>query len=120
MFVTRPTLKIEHRFRGPARSGNGGYTAGLLADALLSMTGAETATVTLRVPPPLDTTLEVVPYGTGIQLWHRAVLIADALPGELTEPAADPVPFDTAKAAAAHYPGQHAHPFPGCFVCGPD
>lgn len=31
-----------------------------------------------------------------------------------------PVSLDDAVAAARAYPGFRAHPFPGCFVCGPD
>ncbi len=40
---------IERRFRGPADSGHGGYTCGLLAREI---PGA--AEVSLRVPPPLE------------------------------------------------------------------
>jgi hypothetical protein len=117
--MKRSSTTIAHRFRGPSRSGNGGYTSGVLADALLSLTGDGVATVTLRIPPPLDTALETVPFNGGIQLWHRAKLVADAVPGSFTGPVADPVPFDVASEAAARYPGLVAHPFPSCFVCGP-
>ena len=44
------TLVVPHRFRGPARSGNGGWTAGVLAAYL---PGDGPVTVTLRRPPPL-------------------------------------------------------------------
>lgn len=117
--MTRSNLTIAARFRGPARSGNGGYTAGLLADELLSRIGAHTATVTLRVPPPLDTPLEAVLFGTGMQLWHRALLVATAEAGDLIGPPAAPVSFEVAAEASTRYPGFDAHPFPTCFVCGP-
>ncbi|MDQ1653471.1 MAG: hypothetical protein QOI35_2671, partial [Cryptosporangiaceae bacterium] len=98
--VKRPTTTIAYRYRGPARSGNGGYTAGVLADALLSLTGDDAATVTLRVPPPLDTAMETVPFGGGVQLWHRAVLVAEAVPGTFTGKVTEPVPFAVAAEAA--------------------
>jgi hypothetical protein len=117
--MKRPTTTIAHRFRGPARSGNGGYTAGVLADALLSLTGDPAATVTLRVPPPLDTAMETLPFGGGVQLWHRAVLVAEAIAGTFTGPVAEPVPFSAAAEASNGYAGLASHPFPTCFVCGP-
>ena len=40
---------IERRFRGPPESGNGGYSCGVLAEGVSGV-----ATVTLRLPPPLD------------------------------------------------------------------
>ena len=49
------SIVIEPRFRGPARFPNGGYTCGLVAGLL----DADTAGVTLRLPPPLDTPLLV-------------------------------------------------------------
>jgi hypothetical protein len=45
------TITIARRFRGPPNSGNGGYVCGMLARYI---TGA--AEVTLRAPPPLETT----------------------------------------------------------------
>ena len=50
-----PSIVIQRGFRGPARSGNGGDTCGLVAGLL----DADTAEVTLRLPPPLDTPLRV-------------------------------------------------------------
>ena len=58
------TITVAGRFRGPALSGNGGYTAGLLAKRLLGsqIRPAESASRAVRVrlsaPPPLDTGLD--------------------------------------------------------------
>src|SRR4051812_33728415 len=46
--------RIGTRFRGPPESANGGYCAGILADAL-----AGAVEVTLRRPPPLEQELEL-------------------------------------------------------------
>jgi hypothetical protein len=52
--MTMATLSIDRRFCGPPGSGNGGYTAGHLA-ALIG----DSAEVTLRRPPPLETEMRV-------------------------------------------------------------
>ncbi len=107
---------ITRRFRGPDRSGNGGYTSGLLAGAL----GTVVTTVTLRQPPPLETSLDVVPDGSGLRLESGDALVATAAPGELTRPVPEPVPYDVAVKATESYGGFVKHPFPGCYTCGPD
>ena len=49
-------IAIDRRFRGPDDSGNGGYCAGVFALAR----GGEVTEVTLRLPPPLETPLDLV------------------------------------------------------------
>jgi len=108
------TRTIAARFRGPPQSGNGGYTAGLLAESIEGP-----AEVTLRAPPPLDTPLGLVPSGAGgVELRHGSTLVAEALskPFELELPA--PVSLEAAQQASRGYPGFERHPLPGCFVCG--
>lgn len=108
--------RIATRFRGPTSSGNGGYTAGLLASHL---PGA--VEVTLRRPPPLERDLPTIETSAGWQLRDGDDLVAEAVAvsrdslGERV-PAVD---VDTARAAEGAYPGLHRHPFPECFVCGP-
>lgn len=110
------TLTIPARFRGPARSGNGGWSAGALA-AHLAADGA-VVEVRLRRPPPLETALQVSP-GDGWTLARHGddvVLQARAVPDALTPVA--PVDVDAARAAEASYAGLASHPFPTCFTCG--
>jgi hypothetical protein len=107
---------IARRFRGPENSGNGGYTAGLLAGFL---PGGE-AEVTLRRPPPLERPLAVTREGDRVLVHDGPDLIAEAVPRHL-EMAVPAFPgTDAAEAAARGYTGFTRHFFPSCFVCGPD
>lgn len=113
------SIRIGGRFRGPAGSGNGGYTAGRLA----SFVGSEVpVTVTLRRPPPLDRALDVRAAGVGaegVELWYDDLLVASAAPGAFVGGLVEAVDFGSASAARSAYRGATNHPFPGCFVCGP-
>ncbi|MBB5786505.1 hypothetical protein [Jiangella mangrovi] len=114
------TLTVQSRFRGPTTSGNGGYVAGRLA----ARAGDGPVTVTLRTPPPLETPLAVRPAaeGGGVELLDGSTLVAVAVgadsEGDLA--AVEPVAASEVAAISAGYPGFTAHPFPECFVCGPD
>ena len=72
------TILIEQRFRGPERSGNGGYSAGAVAAALGLPLGP--AEVTLRLPPLLDIPLPVFRSGDGLEVTHSGDLVAVARP----------------------------------------
>lgn len=118
-------LVIPGRFCGPSSSGNGGYTAGLLAERFARHPHPDpdcpVVQVTLRRPPPLDTDLDVEHLpGPVTRLLDDGELVAEArcTDEELT-PVDEVSPAD-AEAAMAHYPGLRAHPFPRCFVCGPE
>ena len=67
-------IVIASRFCGPDSSGNGGYTAGLIANEL---DGTEIE-VTLRLPPPLDEALRLDAEG---RVWDDHALIAEARSG---------------------------------------
>ena len=99
---------IDSRFRGPSDSGNGGYTAGVIAREL----GGGPVEVTLRLPPPLDEPLRLDAEG---RVWDDHALIAEAQPGEVGIAPYDPVAWGDAKAAET--PDLDS-PFPECFVCG--
>jgi hypothetical protein len=113
-------LLVPARFNGPARSGNGGYVAGSLAGRVPDAAGRPVE-VTLRRPPPLDTPLTVSTVEDTVQVHDGEALVASARADAGDRPDAVPaVPFAAAVEASAGYPGFTAHPFPTCFVCGPD
>jgi hypothetical protein len=105
-------IVIEHRFRGPSDSANGGYASGRLASFV-----AGPAEVTLRLPPPLDRPLEVEFDGDVIRLLDDEALVAEAKPAPVDLDAPAPPSFEDAQAAALPE-GDLDSPFPECFVCG--
>lgn len=115
------TLSIRSRFRGPDRSGNGGWSAGALA-AFLTPGAARhpPVQVTLRMPPPLEKPLAVRRHETRADLLDGDAVVADARlldDAEAPAPVAA-VPVADARAASAAFDGLEQHPFPHCFVCG--
>ena len=139
--MTVQTLVVPRRFRGPATSGNGGWTSGALAQLLapapvgllgalgglgvpvVSTPAAEVVRVRLSAPPPLEVPLIVTCDGPTAAAQHegRPVLSAALLPGGRPDglDAVPPVGYDAALAAGERYRGLHDHPFPECFACGP-
>jgi hypothetical protein len=112
-----PTITIDHRFCGPAQSGHGGYSSGVLAAFLDTP-----ATVTLSAPPPLDRPLDVVTmYYGGVELRDGEVLIGTA---ERRAPLAvderDPITFEQAEQCEDGFVWAGRHPFPMCFASGTD
>lgn len=108
---------IGRRFCGPPQSGNGGYVCGMLAGQ-----SAVPLEVRLLKPPPLDRPLEVRedPEQDRLLLLHGEELIATGRPQPLQLAVPEPASYADALAAARGYPGFRGHPFPSCFVCGPD
>jgi hypothetical protein len=110
-------MQIPARYNGPPASGNGGWSAGAFAVAAGATVGDRPWEVTLRVPPPLDTPLSVAdgkvraPDGTLVAEVTEVADAGDPVP---------PVPVDQAVLVARGYPGFTEHPFPTCYVCGPD
>lgn len=111
----RAATVIEARFNGPPNSGNGGYSCGVIAEGI-----AGTAQVRLRVPPPLGRPLSLEGDGTSASLQDGDLVVGEAVAAELdlTVPALPG--WDDAKEASKRYVGFEDHPFPTCFVCGPD
>ena len=70
MQATQQPLSVPHRFHGPPRSGNGGWTAGALAQRLDVDPSSTAITVALRLPPPLDVPLGVTPTEAGVAALH--------------------------------------------------
>ena len=108
------SLEVPSRFNGPLDSGNGGYSAGIVAGAL---DGA--VAVSLRRPIPLDTRLELVRDGDDqVRLLDGDDVIADGRSAELELDVPDPVSIADARDAATRYRGLADGPFSRCFVCG--
>ncbi|MCX5067366.1 hypothetical protein OOJ91_16105 [Micromonospora lupini] len=105
-------MRIESRYNGPTGSGNGGWSAGLFA----AEAGPGPVEVTLRRPPPLETTLSLV---DGEVRDPAGELVAEVRPASALDAVVPPVDRETAVEASTRYPGFVEHPYPGCFVCGP-
>ena len=117
----RTTLLVPTRCNGPDASGNGGWTAGALAE---HAPGPGPVVVRLMAPPPLETALQVEVDGDGARLEHRGRTVATAVAGAsmTARPMGDwhPVSLEAAAEASASYLGFARHPFPRCFSCGPE
>lgn len=107
-------LRIDAAHCGPDGSGNGGWTAGLLAGHLQ---GTDGVSVTLRRPPPLERDLTVRRDHGRVLLLDDDRLVAEAEPAGLPDTVA-PVDAGAAAAAEVAYQGLVEHPFPRCFACG--
>ncbi len=116
MSTLTDTITIPGRFNGPLESGNGGYSAGVIAAHLGGV-----ADVSLRSPVPLDTELEVDRAGAGaLRILHGETLIAEAQAIDTVDaevPA--PVGVEEARQASEHYAAPREGLFSRCFVCGP-
>lgn len=108
------SIVISSRFCGPPRSGNGGYVCGRLAATIRGP-----ASVRLTSPPPLETELRIHKTDGITKLLHRSKVVAEAKAStvDLRPPRAPS--FAEAEAAAKTFMGYSRHPFPRCFVCGP-
>ena len=112
-----PALRIPARFNGPLESGNGGWSAGLVASLLPD---ARAVTVRLQSPPPLETDLRSEPADDGsVAVLAGEVPVATARAAQrLDSPLPGLVDVATAEASGEHYEGLDDHPFPTCFSCG--
>ncbi|MBT8071876.1 MAG: hypothetical protein KJO80_15690 [Gammaproteobacteria bacterium] len=108
-------ITISKRFHGPSDSGNGGYSCGLVSRYIKGP-----AAVRLRIPPPLDTPLELRRNNDGVELYHAGQLVASGRPATVELDAPQPPSFPEARVASERYRGFESHFYPGCFVCGPD
>ena len=108
-------MRIPRRFNGPLESGNGGYSAGVVAGFV-----AGVAEVSLRAPVPLDRPLEVVRGEDGAaRMLDGDTLVAEGTPVPgLDIEVPDPVSPDEAHRATAQYRGLSEGVFSRCFVCG--
>ena len=106
---------FPERFSGPAGSANGGYACGVIAQQVPS----DLVEVTLRRPPPLDTTLFVEHIADEYSVRSESgdtIAVAQPVREPIT---ADPAVFDIPTDAPPALPDDR-HPFRACFTCGPD
>lgn len=113
--MTSEIIRIERRFRGPPESGNGGYVCGRVARFI-----DVPAVVRLRVPPPLETDLDVRREDDVVKLCDGETLVAEGRSTTVDVDVPSPPTFEEAKEAARSYRGFEHHTFPTCFVCGPE
>ena len=109
------TITIARRYCGPPESGNGGYVCGLLADFIDGP-----VLMRLQEPTPLDVAMEVRQVQGGVELIRGATVIATARRSEVALAVPRAPDYAHAEAAARDYRGFKSHPFPTCFVCGPE
>ncbi len=117
--ATGETLSIPSRCNGPLDSGNGGCSAGALAQRV----DAAVVEVSLRRPVPLDVPMTVAPGDGGddaVRLLDGDALVAEARPADDSALALDvpAVGVEEARAASARYRGLTDGPFCRCYVCG--
>lgn len=121
------TLVIPTWANGPDHSGNGGWSAALLARHVRG--GEAGVEVSLRVPPPLGRELLVAEGdGRSVLLLDDAgdgepVVVATAAPAAVDVAVPEAVRTlrpDAAAAASAGFPFRKRHPFPRCVSCGID
>lgn len=108
------SVQISRRFQGPPRSGNGGYVCGLTARRLEG-----TTSVRLKAPPPLETDLRLESETDQARLFDDNSLVAEARRAELDLSPPDAPTYKKAARASESFLGFKQHPFPSCFVCGP-
>ncbi|MDH4248464.1 MAG: hypothetical protein OEW39_11690 [Deltaproteobacteria bacterium] len=107
-------IRIADHFNGPPGMGQGGYSAGLLAQQFQGP-----VRVTLRKPIPLERDLQITHSQDGkAVLLDGEVVIAEAEPATLNFETLPAPGWEAAVRAAASYPGFTLHPYPTCFCCG--
>jgi hypothetical protein len=108
-------VNIPNRFCGPIESANGGYTCGILANAI---EGA--AEVTLRHPPPINQMMEIKQKDDNFFiLSDQDKVIAEAKPTELELIPPRPPTMKVAQNSSVKEEDLADHYYPDCFVCGP-
>lgn len=115
--MTKPVgqITIIRRFRGPLESGNGGYVCGRLANFIQGP-----AEVKLKLPPPLETPMDVVSQEDGsFHLLWQGKEVAEARPAKISLDIPKLPTLDEAELASRHFLGFKKHYYPTCFVCGP-
>lgn len=107
------SIIINQRFCGPPNSGNGGYTAGLIAANL-----PFSPEITLRVPPPLDKPMKLINKGETATLMDGDTLVAQAKVTDFQLNVLKSVSLEEAEKATITSNAYQLSPLQTCFVCG--
>jgi hypothetical protein len=110
------SLYFRSQFIGPDGAVNGGHLAGILEREL-----AGPVEVSLRRPTPPDRWIELhAPDDATRELWFDDEVLVTARRRPVSIEAPSPVAFERAAAIGGDHAHLHGHPFPRCFVCGPE
>lgn len=107
------SFQIAKRFNGPPNSGNGGYTAGLIA-AKLNFNPE----ITLRVPPPLEQVMQLKVSINSATLMQADTLVAEAKVTDFQLRIPPAITYKEAVEAINKSKTVELSPIPCCFVCG--
>lgn len=109
-------IVIARKFRGPPDTANGGFVCGVVARLVRGE-----AEVSLRSPTPLERSLNILrDEREAVLLFDGETLLAEGQAAEVEIAVPDPIGVSEAEAASGSYIGFEEHPFPTCFVCGPE
>ena len=109
-------IYVDERYSGPPGYANGGWLAGQLS----RLVPGQVSTVSLWRPVPVGELLSVRPTTEGAVLSIRGELLATAAAAEWPPDLAPVEPVRLDEAEWASQSSQRHHPFPTCFVCGPE
>ncbi|TGK18526.1 hypothetical protein [Leptospira stimsonii] len=116
------SIEINEKYCGPPKSGNGGYIAGIAAKPIQK----DAAVIKIKSPGPLNETLyySLNSSTNGIKLLSKDadVVIAEAQEDPeffMNVPELNSSILEDIQNPEEEYLGFQRHPFPTCFVCGP-
>lgn len=114
-------ISISSRYCGPPDTANGGYLAGLLSGYF---DRGDALSISFRAATPLEKVLKVIETenesGKTVQIVddENVLAMAKVRDIEVGRPALPPV--EQINSVEMQCAGFIGHPFPACFVCGPD
>ena len=121
--MSNQNVIIDHRFRGPLDSGNGGYVCGAIATSgmydILKINRETPVQVTLKLPPPLDTPLQISATEGIASLNHQQDVIGVAEVSGFEHDVPSPPSDSLIQESVNHYSPSVDKKMHECFVCGP-